>query len=105
MRKEAGRDQLDGKAEKNTSLNGNKSAELSGQRSQYSLAKGHPHPCDSQKTSPVSASLSTGIFRESEVTAQTQVHIHHITHVPPRLLKLGNDSTIIHHYSYFQGCE
>lgn len=36
---------------------------------------------------------------------QTQVHVHHITPVLPRFLKLGNDSIIIRHYSYFQGCK
>lgn len=55
---------------------------------------------------PVVASGRNGIFHESEVQiGQTQVHVRHVIHVQPRLLKLGNDSIIIHHYSYFRGCK
>lgn len=75
------------------------------QHSHHAPAQGHPTPTTLRKL-PVSASLRTGIFLESESQiGQTQVHIHHITYVLLRLLKLGNDSIIIRHYSYFRGCK
>lgn len=83
-----------------------------------------------KSTSLKSAQLSTCLYRATPIPAtlrkylqsqpvwqlasswnlktqigQTQVHAHCVTHVPPRLLKLGNDSMRIQHYSYFQGCK
>ena len=82
------------------------SVEPSGQSSQHLPATGLPNPCNSQKTPPLSANLRTGIFLESEVTNRTSSSARSSCNsCSPRLLKLRDDSVIIHHHSYFQVCK
>lgn len=90
---------------KSNSSNGGKSAEPSGQSSEHPLAQATPSISAALRKHPQYQpvwDLESSWSLKSQM-GQTQVHVHCITHVLPRFLKLGNDSIIIRHYSYFQG--
>lgn len=66
----------------------------------------HSKLCTLRETPTKSASpdLESSSTLKWEIR-QCHARVRHVIHVQPGLLKLGSDSIIIHHYSYFQGCK